>query len=439
MPSFWIKDVTIVNEGRQFVGSVCIEDGRIARVEEHPNAQPADASLYLLPGVVDEHVHFREPGLTHKADIESESRAAAAGGVTTVFDMPNCVPQTTSIEAWERKMQRAEDVCRVNYAFHFGATTSNANLFSRLDAHRIPAVKVFMGSSTGGMLVDREEALRRIFAESPLPLMAHCEDTSIIEENMQRVQAREGADPDVRFHPVIRSREACLRSSELACRLAEEYDAQLMVAHVTTAEELGMFGSGRIVAEACVPHLVFSDRDYASLGTRIKCNPAVKTLADREALRKALTTGQIHTIATDHAPHLLSEKQAGRAAKAPSGMPMVQFSLVAMLNLVDEGVLTLPRLVELMSHNPSRFFSLEGRGFIREGYHADLVMVRRTEPWTLTSEDVISKCGWSPLEGRSFGWRVENTFVNGKLAYDHALGVQDDVRGEAATFAPSRR
>lgn len=433
MTTLWIKDVTIINEGRQFVGSVCIEDGRISRIVESDDAQAADSGLYLLPGVIDEHVHFREPGLTHKADINSESRAAAAGGVTTVFDMPNCVPQTTTIEAWEAKMQRAEEASVVNYAFHFGATTSNASLLSRLDTKHIPAVKLFMGSSTGGMLVDNEECLRRFFAESPLPLMAHCEDTSIIEENMRRVQATEGADPDVRFHPLIRSREACLRSSELAVRLADAYDARLMVAHVTTAEELQMFSGERIVAEACVPHLLFSDEDYATLGTRIKCNPAVKTMSDREALRTALTTGKIHTVATDHAPHLLSEKQGG-AARSVSGMPMVQFSLIAMLGLVDEGVLTMPRLVELMSHNPARFFSLNNRGFLREGYKADLVLVRRTEPWTLQPQQILSKCGWSPLEGRTFHWRVEKTFVNGTLAYDSNHGIHDEVRGEAGEF-----
>ncbi|MBR1593652.1 MAG: dihydroorotase [Alloprevotella sp.] len=430
---FTLRDIVIVNEGRQFVGSVCVEDGRISRIEEHAGAKAADEALFLLPGVIDEHVHFRDPGMTAKADIATESRAAAAGGVTTYFDMPNCVPQTTTLEAWEAKMERAAAVSAVNYAFHFGATNANAALFPHLDASRIPALKVFMGSSTGGMLVEREETLRRIFAESPLPVMTHCEDTATIARNMAACKERYGEDPAVSLHPLIRSREACIASSSLAARLAEAYGTRLLIAHVTTAEELELLRSPHVYGEACLPHLLFTDADYAALGTRIKCNPAVKTARDREALRQALADGRIYTVATDHAPHLLADKQGG-AARAASGMPLVQFSLPAMLELVDAGVLTLPRLVELMCHHPARFFAVERRGFLREGYKADFVLVRAGVPWTLTSQDVLSRCGWSPLEGRRFGWRVEQTYCNGRLVYSHDQGVAPDARGEAVTF-----
>ena len=435
MSSYTIDNVTIVNEGRRFVGSLSVRDGLIAEVREAaaaPDVPRSDGAgeLLLLPGIIDEHVHFREPGMTRKADIASESRAAAAGGVTTYFDMPNCVPQTTTLAAWEDKMRRAAECSAVNYAFHFGATNDNAALFPRLDTRRVPAVKLFMGSSTGSMLVERGEALRRVFAESPLPIVAHCEDPAVIARNLARIRALHGDDPDVRFHPLIRSREACTASTRLAAALAEEYGARLLVAHVSTAEELDM-ASANVSLEVCVPHLLFTADDYAALGTRIKCNPAVKERADREALRRALSDGRILTVATDHAPHLPEEKRGG-ALRAVSGMPMVQFSLVAMLGLVDEGVLTPERLVELMCHAPARFFGVERRGFLRPGYKADLVLVRRA-PWTLRSGQVLSKCGWSPLEGRTFGWRVERTYCNGRLVFDGS-SVPADARGEAVTF-----
>ena len=421
-----IKGATIVNEGRQFKGCVVVEDERIAEILE--NAEPQnfegdviDASgCYLLPGVIDDHVHFREPGLTDKADMESESRAAAAGGVTSFFDMPNCVPQTTTLEALQEKFQLAAEKSHVNYSFFFGATNDNTNLFPQLDIHRIPGIKLFMGSSTGNMLVDRDEALERIFKSTPLPLMAHCEDTAIINKNMEEAKKGYGEDPDVRLHSLIRSEEACLVSTTKAVNLAKKYKARLHVAHVTTAEELELFTPNQtdITAEVCVGHLFFSMLDYAQLGTRIKVNPSIKSPVDQFMLRQSLSDGRIAVVGTDHAPHLLKQKEGG-CAKAASGMPMIQFSLVAMLELVDQHVLTIERMVELMAHNPARLFEVRNRGFIRKGAQADLVLVRPNSPWTVTPDVIESKCGWSPLEGHTFQWRVEKTLCNGHLIYNN--------------------
>ena len=464
----FIENVIIVNEGKCFRASVLIEEGRIKEIRREPQSASLEGeelgreSAFLLPGIIDGHVHMREPGLTHKATMESETRAAARGGVTTVFDMPNVVPQTTSLQLLQERYAMAEGKCHVNYGFYLGATNDNIEDIKRLDPTSCPGVKLFMGSSTGGMLVDREEQLRRIFRESPALIMAHCEDTKRINSLTLAFSKREGALSErsessgcsesseysdnsenserpapfppllegsgealpVRFHPLIRDHEACYASSSLAVRLAREEGARLHVAHISTARELELFSpeSDSITAEACVPHLLFSDEDYTALGARIKCNPAIKTKADREALRRALTDGRIRTVATDHAPHLLSEKQGG-ALKAMSGMPMVQFSLPAMLGLVDEGVLSIERLVELMCHNPARLYNIKERGFIREGCWADLVLVRR-HPWTVTTDCIESLCGWSPLEGRTLGWQVEKTWVNGRLVWDgHAVEV----------------
>lgn len=421
-----IKGATIVNEGRQFKGCVVVEDERIAEILE--NAEPQnfegdviDASgCYLLPGVIDDHVHFREPGLTDKADMDSESRAAAAGGVTSFFDMPNCVPQTTTLEALQEKFRLAAEKSHVNYSFFFGATNDNTNLFPQLDIHRIPGIKLFMGSSTGNMLVDRDEALERIFKSTPLPLMAHCEDTAIINKNMEEAKKGYGEDPDVRLHSLIRSEEACLVSTTKAVNLAKKYKARLHVAHLTTAEELELFTPNQtdITAEVCVGHLLFSMLDYAQLGTRIKVNPSIKSPVDQFMLRQSLSDGRIAVVGTDHAPHLLKQKEGG-CAKAASGMPMIQFSLVAMLELVDQHVLTIERMVELMAHNPARLFEVRNRGFIRKGAQADLVLVRPNSPWTVTPDVIESKCGWSPLEGHTFQWRVEKTLCNGHLIYNN--------------------
>ena len=435
-----IHGAKIVNEGQVFDGSLVVENEKIAEIipdKAHPEVlydEVIDASgCFVLPGVIDDHVHFREPGLTEKADIASESCAAAAGGVTSYFDMPNTVPQTTTLEALEDKFAAAAQKSHVNYSFFFGATNDNVGLFDQLDVHRIPGIKLFMGSSTGNMLVDRRESLERIFASARLPIMAHCEDTDIINRNMAEAKRLYGDDPDVVHHPEIRSEEACYESTRLAVELARKHHARLHIAHLTTAKELELLNNVQtITAEATVSHLYFCDEDYAQLGTRIKCNPAIKTSHDREALRCAINDGRISVIGTDHAPHLLSQKEGG-CVRAASGMPMIQFSLVTMLELVDEGVLSLERMVELMCHHPARLFEVRQRGFIRNGYQADLVLVRPDTPWTVTKADIQSKCGWSPMEGHQFNWRVERTLCNGYTVY--ADGVVDkDYKGQPIEF-----
>jgi len=436
-----IKGAHIVNEGRCFEGSIVIEDEKIVDILPSPIPlhhppftihQEIDASgCYVLPGIIDTHVHFREPGMTEKADIESESRAAAAGGVTSYFEMPNTVPQTTTLEALEDKFQRAAHSSHVNYTFFFGATNDNTSLFSQLDPHRVPGIKLFMGSSTGNMLVDRDEALNKIFASAALPIMAHCEDTDIINHNMAVAKQGHGDDPDVSLHPFIRSEEACLASTAKAVALAKKHGARLHVAHLSTAEELDYITSP-ITAEACVGHLIFSLLDYQRLGTRIKVNPAIKSPVDQFMLREALNDGRITTIATDHAPHLLSQKQGG-CVRAASGMPMVQFSLPAMLELVDQKVLSIERMVQLMAHNPASLFEVRQRGFIRKGYQADLVIVRPDAPWTVTQDVIESKCKWSPLEGHTFRWRVEQTFCNGHLIYNNGV-VDRSYIGQPLVF-----
>lgn len=420
-----IKGGRIVNEGRTFIGSIVIEDGIIVEIaKEQPEAsfdETIDASgCYVLPGVIDDHVHFREPGLTEKADMESESRAAAAGGVTSYFDMSNCVPQTTTPEALEEKFALARQKSCVNYSFFYGATNDNADTFARLDGNRIPGIKLFMGSSTGNMLVDRQQSLERIFSTCKLPLMVHCEDTDIISRNMAAAQEAWGEDPPVSLHAMIRSEEACLTSTRKAVELARKFGTRLHVAHVSTAEELELFepynSLSRITAEACVGYLLFSQLDHERLGARIKVNPAIKTPVDQFMLRQALTDGRIAVIGTDHAPHLFSQKLGG-CAKAVSGMPMIQFSLPAMLQLVDEGVLKIERLVELMCHNPARLFGVLQRGFLRKGYCADIAIVRPKSPWTVTRDLIESKCKWSPLEGHTFHWKVVCTLCNGHMVY----------------------
>ena len=450
-----IEGGTIVNEGRTFDGTIIIDDGTITDIVPINTIVPIvpieniinASGCYILPGIIDDHVHFREPGLTEKADIDTESRAAAAGGVTTFFDMPNTKPQTTTLEALEEKFALARQKSHVNYSFFYGATNDNADTFPQLDIHRIPGIKLFMGSSTGNMLVDRKEALERIFSSTPLPLMAHCEDTEIINRNMAMAKEEYGDDPSVAHHPEIRSVEACYESTKLAVELARQYHTRLHIAHLTTAKELEYLTGGQspcevrlteglspceVTAEATVSHLYFSDRDYARLGTRIKCNPAIKSERDREALQQALSDGRITVIGTDHAPHLLSQKEGG-CAKAASGMPMIQFSLVTMLELVDRGVLSLERLVELMCHNPARLFEVRQRGFIRPGYRADLVLVRPQSGWTVTPDCIQSKCGWSPMEGHTYLWRVERTLCNGHSVYVNGQ-VDTDYIGEEVAF-----
>lgn len=433
-----IQHGTLVNENNIFDGTIVVEDSKITKIVEGdtvPNAsfdEVIDASgCFVLPGLIDDHVHFREPGLTEKADLDTESRAAAAGGITTYFDMPNTNPQTTTLEALDEKFRLAAQKSHVNYSFFFGATNHNVDLFPQLDVHRIPGIKLFMGSSTGNMLVDRREALEKIFYSTRMPIMVHCEDTEIINRNMAEAKLKYGDDPKVIHHPEIRSAEACYQSTKLAVELATKHHARLHIAHLTTEKELELLADG-ITCEVTPSHLYFCDRDYNALGTRIKCNPAIKTATDRNALRQALADGRISVVGTDHAPHLLSQKEGG-CCKAASGMPMIQFSLVTMLELVDKGVLTLERLVEVMCHNPANLFQVRNRGYLREGYMADIVLVRPNTGWTVTKDIIQSKCGWSPMENHTYLWRVERTICNGHTVYNNGI-VDTNYIGQPVTF-----
>ena len=430
----------VVNEGKVLTASVVVDNDTITDIIEGTDTprgsydQIVDATgCFVLPGVIDDHVHFRAPGLTQKADMQTESRAAAFGGVTSYLDMPNTKPQTTTIDALEAKYADAAKKSHVNYGFFIGATNDNIEEVCSVNPQHVPGIKLFMGSSTGNMLVDKRDVLKQLFANSPLPIMAHCEDTDIINRNMQLAKQKYGDDPAVEHHPEIRSEEACWESTRLAVELASETGARLHVAHLTTERELQLFGSDpKITAEAVIAHLFFCDDDYKTLGTRIKCNPAIKTRADRDALRRALSDGRIATVGTDHAPHLLSDKEGG-CANAASGMPMVQFSLVAMLELVDEGVLSIERLVELMAHNPARLFEIAKRGFLRKGYKADIVLVKPQSPWTVDKDCIQSKCGWSPMVGHTFQWQVRTTMCNGHIIYNNGA-FDNESRGEELRF-----
>ncbi|WP_300724948.1 dihydroorotase [uncultured Bacteroides sp.] len=444
MKRTWIRHATIVNEGRKFQGSVVIENDLISEVLER-NVSPslpceeiieADG-LLLLPGVIDDHVHFRDPGLTHKADMATETAAAAAGGVTSFMDMPNCNPQTTSLEALDAKFADAATKCIVNYSFYFGATNNNVDLLQKLDKTHVCGIKLFMGASTGNMLVDRMESLRKIFSNAGILIATHCEDQNIIRKNTDKYKEKYGEDPDITCHPLIRSEEACWESSSLAVKLAKETGARLHILHISTARELELFEDKpltekKITAEACVSHLMFCNEDYKTMGARIKCNPSIKTRSDRDALRHALNTNLIDVIGTDHAPHLLSEKTGG-ALKAVSGMPTLQFSLVSMLELVREGIFSTEQLVQKMCHAPAQLYQISKRGFIRPGYKADLVLVNPDKEWEVTTDCIESKCGWSPMEGKRFHSKVEKTFVNGALVYDNGT-VNKNHRGEPLIF-----
>ncbi len=439
-----IKDATIINEGRSFTGSVIIEDDKIAKViegavtTEDAYTEIIDAKgKYLIPGVIDDHVHFREPGLTQKADITSESRAAAAGGVTSFMDMPNTMPQTTDLDALNAKFQLGAEKSLINYSFYFGATNTNSDLLSQLDPHRVCGVKLFMGSSTGNMLVDRKESLMKVFGGTDLLIAAHCEDPVIIAQNTRIAKEKYGDDPDIIYHPMIRSEEACYASSALAVELAEKAGARLHILHISTAKELDLFKNvpikeKKITAEACVAHLIFDDTCYKDFGTRIKCNPAVKTVIDRSLLLNAITENRIDVVATDHAPHLLSDKEGG-ALRATSGMPMIQFSLVAMLELANPKVFTKEQVVQKMCHAPAELFQIHNRGYIREGYQADLVIVNPDAEWKLTNDKILSKCGWSPLEGTKLSHKVERTFVNGHTVYSDGQ-LDNSYRGQELKF-----
>ena len=441
-----IHNATIVNEGRSVQGSVVIEGDRIAEVLTYGKklSVPCDETIdatgcCLLPGVIDDHVHFRDPGLTHKADILTESRAAAAGGVTSIMDMPNTNPLTTTLSALEQKFDLLNEKCIVNHSCYFGATNNNYTEFNQLDKHRVCGIKLFMGSSTGNMLVDKTNSLLNIFNGTDMLIAAHCESQEIIKKNTEYYKKMFSDAPEVPIskHPNIRSSAACYASTELAVRMASLAGARLHVLHVSTAKELQLFSDipleeKHITAEACVAHLLYRQQDYKELGTRIKCNPSIKKQADRDALRNAVNTGVIDVIATDHAPHLLSEKEGG-ALKAMSGMPMIQFSLVSMLELAEKGIFSIETIVEKMCHAPVQIYGICDRGYVREGYKADLVLVSHGDRWEVNSENILSKCGWSPLEGNSFRWKVERTFANGHLIYSDGQ-VDDTYRGEELRF-----
>jgi dihydroorotase len=443
MTDWLITNAEIVNEGRREIGDVRIRGGRIHRIGHSLTARATDRVLdangrWLLPGMIDDQVHFREPGLTHKADIESESRACLAGGITSYMEMPNTKPPATDREALEAKYARAAEVSRVNYAFYLGATNDNLGEIRALDPCAAPGIKVFMGASTGNMLVDDPKTLDAIFAEAPVPIITHCEDTPTILANEAKARERWGEDIPPEQHPLIRSREACVKSTTLAISLARRHGARLHVLHISTADECALFEPGpvagkRITAETCVHFLHFTDADYARLGNRIKCNPAIKTAADRDAITRALAEGRIDVLATDHAPHLASEK-AEPYTRAPSGLPLVQYALQCAIERVLDGKLTLHRVVEAVSHAPATLFDVRERGYIREGYHADLVLVDPKKPHAVSAADVLSKCGWSPFEGYTFRSSIAATFVNGQLAW-HEGRLDDSVRGMRLEFA----
>jgi len=437
-----IKDAMVVNEGLVQRASVLIENETIAGIFES-DAPKADtvidaAGKWLLPGVIDDHVHFRDPGLTHKADMASESLAAAAGGVTTVFDMPNCIPQTVTIDALNDKFSHAAETCMVNHSFYLGATHNNIDQIEKIDPNHVCGVKLFMGSSTGGMLLDDRDSLKALFNAAPVPVAVHCEETSIINANMERYTTQYGSEPPVKYHPLIRSEEACYASTSKALDVAAGTNVHLHILHLTTAHELELFSNGplqgkQFTAEACPAHLWFTDADYSTKGTRIKCNPAIKTAADRDALRLALTDGRIDVIGTDHAPHLLSEKQGG-CRTAASGMPVLPYSLPAMLELMENGILKMTDVVRLMCHNPAQIFSIKERGYIRQGYKADLTLVSRTDQSYMVSDaDVPNKCGWTPFDGDEFHWRVCATWVNGHAVYDNGQ-FDTSIKGQPVKF-----
>ncbi|BBP46879.1 dihydroorotase [Thiosulfatimonas sediminis] len=436
---YFISQATMVNEGKQCLTNVLVENGRIAKIDAAmappQGVEVIDAQgLHLLPGFIDDQVHFREPGLTAKADIGTESKAAVAGGTTSFMEMPNVKPPTVTIDLLEEKYAIGAQKSWANYSFYFGGTNDNVEEIKKVNPKTVCGVKVFMGSSTGNMLVDQEDALRGIFTHSPTLIATHCEDTPMIKEREAQWLEKFGEDIPAEEHPKIRFHEACYKSSSMAVKLAKETGARLHILHITTADELELFEPGpvkgkQITAEACTHHLWFSDKDYAEKGHFIKCNPAIKTQADRDAVRQALIDGRIDVVATDHAPHLEEEKH-NPYFSAPAGLPQVQKSLNVLLDLVAQGVFTLEQVVEKMAHNVADLFEIDGRGYIREGYWADLVLVDLHKPHVDKKEEVLYKCGWSPWEGHEFSNTVVGTFVSGELKY---------YQGEFAEFSPGQR
>lgn len=445
MNNYLIKNARIVNRGITTLGFVLVRGGIIKAVgtgepaEESDVVQVVDAGgNYLIPGVIDDQVHFREPGLTHKAEIATESRAAVAGGITSFMEMPNTIPQATNIEELEKKYDRAAEVSLANYSFYLGATNDNIEEIKKLDPSRNCGVKVFMGSSTGNMLVDKKEALEQIFSESPTLIASHCEDEATIQKNTEKQRQIYDEEIPVELHPVIRSEEACYLSSSLAVELARKHNSRLHVLHISTARELELFEHGtdfekkRITAEVCVHHLWFTDADYETKGTLIKWNPAVKTKHDRDSLMAALLNDKLDVIATDHAPHTIEEKQS-KYFKSPSGGPMVQHALVAMLEMVRRNEITLEKVVEKMCHAPARLFQVKERGFLEPGYKADMVMLDVNREWKVANNNILYKCGWSPMSGETFHSAVTHTWINGKLVYKEGM-FNEMIRGERLEF-----
>ena len=450
--NYYIKNATLVNEGETFVASVFISDGKIAKIIRDnqvpepvegpsPSVRIIDAQgKYLIPGIIDEHVHFREPGLTHKADIYTESRAAVAGGVTSFMDMPNTNPQTTTQELLQQKFDLAAEKSMANFSFYLGATNDNLAEVIKTDPKTVCGIKLFMGSSTGNMLVDKNDVLVRLFRESPCLIAVHCEDEATIHANMvcsKDLAAKGEVILDAGIHPFIRSMEACYRSSSKAVDMAEKFGARLHVLHISTKAELSLFKNNiplkdkKITAETCPHYLWFDAHDYEEKSFAIKCNPAIKSHRDKEALLQALRDGLIDTIGTDHAPHLLEEKMTDDYFTSKSGFPSIQHSLDIMLNVI--GKENLPLLVQLMCHNPAILYQIDRRGFIREGYHADLVLVDMNATHVITDKSEYSKCGWSPYDGIEACSKVTHTFVNGNLVYENGV-FHEESKGERLLF-----
>lgn len=441
----WLKNALVINEGKSEKLDILIIDDKIAEIK--PSGTPIEDDYkvinlegkILIPGVIDDQVHFREPGLTHKDTIRDGARAAAAGGITSFMEMPNTKPPTTNLDELNKKFEIAAAESVINYSFYFGATNDNSALISKLNPKYVCGVKVFMGSSTGNMLVDDTKALSQIFAESPILVATHCEEESIIQQNTKLYREKYGDDISFSYHHLIRSHEACLRSSDKAVTLAHKYGTRLHVLHLSTAEEVSLFGNGnladkKVTGEVCVHHLWFNDSCYKSHGSFIKWNPAVKLEKDRLALIEGLLSGKLDVVATDHAPHTLEEKSKSYF-EAPSGGPLVQHALVAMLELVKQGYFTIEQVVNKMSHSPAVAFNIDNRGFIRKGYFADLTVIDPNQSWKVTKGNVLYKCGWSPFEGTTFSNSVTHTFVNGKLVYEKgSLMELDRLPSMALTF-----
>ena len=443
MSSYLIKNATVVNENKTFTSDVLIENEIITEISTNipvpENTEIIDAKgSYLIPGFIDDQVHFREPGLTHKANIATESRAAAAGGITTFIEQPNTVPQATTQELLEDKFEIAAKDSYVNYSFMFGGTNTNLEELLKTDPKTVAGIKLFLGSSTGNMLVDDVEVLEKIFSSTKMIISVHCEDEATIRKNTAVFKEKYGDDIPIKYHPIIRSEEACYISSSKAIELAKKTGARLHIFHVSTAKETQLFRNDipleekQITAEVCVHHLWFNDTNYDEKGTFIKWNPAVKTEKDRLGLWQALLDDRIDVLATDHAPHTLEEKN-NVYTKAPSGGPLVQHAVTAILEKVKEGVIPMEKAVEKMSHNPAKLFQIEKRGFIKKGYFADLVLIDPNTSWTVAKDNILYKCGWSPFEGTTFSSKITHTFVNGNLIYNNGV-FNDDIKGKRLTF-----